>query len=59
MHSTLHYGRIEDIYRSGLHEFLEAFLRHNNRLGMEIQHTYLNSPSIDEEAKLNEGQSQT
>jgi len=47
MHSTLHYGRIEDIYRGGLHEFLEAFLRHNNRLGLEIQRAYLNAPSTN------------
>ncbi len=44
MHSSLHYGRIEDVFRGGLHEFLESFLRHNNRLGIEIQRTYLNVP---------------
>ncbi|MEQ1602041.1 MAG: alpha-E domain-containing protein [Methylophilaceae bacterium] len=48
MHSRLHYGRMENIFRSGLHEFLEAFLMHNNRLGMEIQRTYLNAPKVDE-----------
>ncbi len=36
MHSRLHYGRIEEIFCGGLHEFLEAFLRHNNRLGIRI-----------------------
>jgi uncharacterized alpha-E superfamily protein len=45
MHSSLHYGRIEDIFRGGLHEFLEAYLRHNNRLGLEIQRAYLNAPT--------------
>lgn len=48
MHSRLHYGRMEDIFRKGLHEFLEAFLRHNNRLGIEIQRAFLNAPITDE-----------
>ena len=59
MHSTLHYGRIEDIYRGGLHEFLEAFLRHNNRLGLEIQRAYLNAPIINEPEKSNVGEAQS
>jgi uncharacterized alpha-E superfamily protein len=52
MYSTLKYGLIEEIYKDGLHEFLEAFLRHNNRLGLEIQRAYLNNlelePKIDQ-----------
>lgn len=47
MYSGLRYGRMEDIFRNGLHEFLEAFLRQNNRLGIQIQRTYLNEPSLN------------
>jgi uncharacterized alpha-E superfamily protein len=52
IHSKLHYGRIEDIFKDGLHEFLEAFLRYNNRLGIEIQHTFLNAKGIEEPEPL-------
>lgn len=48
MYSGLRYGRMEDIFRNGLHEFLEVFLRQNNGLGIEIQRTYLNAPSTKE-----------
>ena len=48
IHSRLHYGRIEDIFRGGLHEFLEAFLRQNNRLGIEIQRAFLHAPGLEE-----------
>lgn len=48
IHSRLHYGRIEDIFNGGLHEFLEAFLRYNNQLGVEIQRTFLNASGIEE-----------
>jgi uncharacterized alpha-E superfamily protein len=33
--------RIEDIFQSGLHEFITAFLAENNRLGMAIAEQYL------------------
>lgn len=52
IHAKLHDGRIEDIFHHGLHEFLEAFLRYNNRLGMEIQRTFLNASGIEEPEPL-------
>lgn len=43
LHSRLKYGRMEDIFENGLHDFLEDFLLRNNNLGVEIQRTFLNS----------------
>ncbi len=44
LHARLHYGRMEDIFQGGLHEFLQDFIAHNNALGAEIQRTFLNAP---------------
>jgi uncharacterized alpha-E superfamily protein len=33
--------RIEDIFQSGLHEFIQGFIAENNRLGAAIQQQYL------------------
>ncbi len=44
LHARLHYGRMEDIFQEGLHEFLQDFVIHNNSLGSEIQNTFLNAP---------------
>ncbi|MCX7627963.1 MAG: alpha-E domain-containing protein [Methylophilaceae bacterium] len=44
LHARLHYGRMEHIFQEGLHEFLQDFIRYNNRLGMEIQRAFLNAP---------------
>lgn len=44
LHAGLHYGRMEDIFQEGLHEFLQEFIRYNNALGLEIQRTFLNAP---------------
>lgn len=43
LHARLHYGRMDVIFQDGLHEFLEGFIMDNNRLGSEIQRTYLNA----------------
>ena len=45
LHARLHYGRMEDIFQEGLHEFLQDFIKYNNRLGTEIQRTFLNPPT--------------
>jgi uncharacterized alpha-E superfamily protein len=45
VHARLHFGRMEDIFKGGLHEFLQIFIIHNNGLGSEIQHTFLNAPA--------------
>lgn len=41
IHALLHYGRIEAVFRDGLHEFLTDFVARNNRLSDEIQAAYL------------------
>ncbi len=41
LHAGLHFGRIEQVIETGLHEFLTDFIRRNNALGTEIQTAYL------------------
>ncbi|MFT5539015.1 MAG: putative alpha-E superfamily protein [Alphaproteobacteria bacterium] len=41
IHATLHYGRIETVFKQGLHEFLSDFIIRNNLLSREIQSAYL------------------
>jgi uncharacterized alpha-E superfamily protein len=43
-HARLHFGRMGDIFKGGLHAFLQDFIYHNNGLGIEIQRTFLNAP---------------
>ena len=45
IHAHLHFGRIEDIYASGLHEYLTAFLASTDALGREIRNAYLSRRS--------------
>ncbi len=40
LHASLHYGKIGDIFSTGLHEFLTVFLKRNNALSAEIQHSF-------------------
>jgi uncharacterized alpha-E superfamily protein len=40
-HASLHYGRIEDIFAYGLHEYLTGFLERTDLLGREIRSGYL------------------
>jgi uncharacterized alpha-E superfamily protein len=40
LHASLHYGKIGDIFQTGLHEFLTIFLKRNNALSAEIQHSF-------------------
>jgi uncharacterized alpha-E superfamily protein len=40
LHARLHYGRMDDIFRNGLHPFLADFKVSNNNLGIEIQGTF-------------------
>jgi uncharacterized alpha-E superfamily protein len=44
--SSLRYGRIEDIFAQGLHEFLTHFLKRNNELGDHIQKAFFADGSI-------------
>ncbi len=41
IHTKLANGRIEDIFQSGLHEFLRDFIADNNKLGAMIADQYL------------------
>jgi uncharacterized alpha-E superfamily protein len=41
MHARLRYGRIQDIFQSGLHQFLTDFIDRSSRLGSEISKLYL------------------
>ena len=41
-HARLRYGRIQDIFQSGLHEFLTDFIDRSMLLGDEISKLYLN-----------------
>ncbi len=41
LHARLHYGRVEDIMRFGLHEYLMDFLARISRLGEEISRRFL------------------
>jgi uncharacterized alpha-E superfamily protein len=40
-HASLHFGRIEDIFSHGLHEYLTDFLGRTDLLGQEIRSGYL------------------
>jgi uncharacterized alpha-E superfamily protein len=40
--ARLENSRMQDIFQSGLHEFISEFIADNNRLGVEISEQYLN-----------------
>lgn len=41
LHAKLRYGKMQDIFQRGLHEFLSDFIDSNNQLGTEIQRAFL------------------
>ena len=41
LHARLHYGRVDDIFKHGLHEYLTEFLQRIAVLGDEINREYL------------------
>ena len=41
IHANLHFGRIEDVFARGLHEYLTDFLASMDVLGREIRNAYL------------------
>lgn len=43
LHARMHYGKMIEIYKEGLHEFLGAFIRANNQLGIEMQRSFINA----------------
>lgn len=40
-HAALHFGRIDDVFEQGLHEYLTEFLANIHGLGQEIRNAYL------------------
>jgi len=46
IHASLQYGRIDQVFARGLHEFLDAFVLSNNRLGQQIQQDFLMSEVV-------------
>lgn len=48
LYSDLRYGRIEDVFAEGLHEFLERFVLDNNRLGGELQRDFMMSEVVEQ-----------
>ncbi len=47
IYSGLRYGRIEDIFQSGLHEFLDDFIEANGQLGGEVQRDFLMTDVVE------------
>jgi uncharacterized alpha-E superfamily protein len=43
MHAKLHYGRMLDIVKDGVHHFLDEFILANRKLGEEIQRNFLSA----------------
>ncbi|MFD0914514.1 alpha-E domain-containing protein [Methylophilus luteus] len=43
MHARLHYGRMLDIVKEGVHHFLDEFILANRKLGEEIQRNFLSA----------------
>ena len=43
MHAKLHYGRMMDIFKYGLRDFLNEFIRANHQLGDEIQRSFFSA----------------
>lgn len=43
MHAKLHYGRMLDILKDGVHHFLDEFILANRTLGEEIQRNFLSA----------------
>lgn len=41
LHAALHFGRIEDVFEQGLHEYLTDFLANTHQLSSEIRDAYL------------------
>jgi uncharacterized alpha-E superfamily protein len=40
LHAKLRFGKMRGIFQSGLHEFLDDFVKANNKLGAEVHKTF-------------------
>lgn len=52
IHADLHFGRIDDVFTRGLHEYLTDFLRRTDLLGQEIRNSYMSRQSLGAMDKL-------
>ena len=41
LHAWLHYGKIDDIFKTGMHEYLTDFLQRVNELSTQITREFL------------------
>lgn len=46
LHARLRFGKMQDIFQKGLHEFLSDFIDSNNLLGAEIQRAFLSINAV-------------
>jgi uncharacterized alpha-E superfamily protein len=46
IHASLKFGRIDEVFAKGLHEFLEEFIFDNNRLGQQVQQDFMMSEVV-------------
>jgi len=46
LYARLRYGRIENIFAQGLHQFLTEFVESNNAVGLQIEDDFLMTPAI-------------
>ena len=46
IHASLRFGLVDEVIEAGLHEFLEAFILRNNRLGSQIQRDFMMSEVV-------------
>jgi uncharacterized alpha-E superfamily protein len=46
LHAKLRFGKMQDIFQKGLHEFLSDFIDSNNLLGAEIQRAFLSINAV-------------
>lgn len=50
IYAQLRYGRIDKVFKEGLHEFLTGFITRNNELGVQLQEDFLMTPLAMAEA---------
>jgi len=46
LHAKLRFGKMRDIFQHGLHEFLDDFVKSNNKLGTEVHKTFFSIVTI-------------
>lgn len=46
LHAKLRFGRMQQIFQHGLHEFLTDFIESNNQLGAEVHKTFLSITAV-------------